>query len=414
MEETKTMDFGKVVPQKGVDYFTNADKEEFLEEVSEEINVPQNTSDLANDSGFITSSVNNLVNYYLKQETYTKSEVNDLIGAIQQFHYERVQELPETGESNIMYLVPKTTSEENNYYDEYVYSNGWEKIGDTQIDLSGYVTTNALNQALGNYTTTENLTTLLNDKQDLITSDNKLSSDLVDDTNSTNKFVTEEDISNWNEKQDTLQFDETPTQNSTNPVTSNGIFEALQNAGGGDVENYLGKVSDHASNSTAIDLNQLKKNVIYFADKFFLPNSNLSIKATYNNDTYYSSIGSFGSNETRDFLYLVIEKDIPEIVDTDTTIGCCWFRSSTGSYYKSYIRLSPTYISMGMSDTFDGWEVNLKWAQTITGEKTFNTLPKSSVEPTLDEHFTNKKYVDDLVGDISTVLSTLTTVEEGE
>lgn len=40
---------------------------------------PTKTSDLNNDSGFITNTVNNLVNYYLKTETYSKDEVNTLI-----------------------------------------------------------------------------------------------------------------------------------------------------------------------------------------------------------------------------------------------------------------------------------------------------------------------------------------------
>ena len=34
-------------------------------------------------------------------------------------------------------------------------------------------------------------------------------------------------------KQDKLTFDSTPTENSQNPVTSGGVFSALQNAGGG-------------------------------------------------------------------------------------------------------------------------------------------------------------------------------------
>lgn len=210
-------------PVKGVDYFTQEDIESLnipseLSELSEDTthrvvtdveketwnnksdfsgsyndltdkpNIPSKTSDLTNDSGFITNSVNNLVNYYLKNEVYTKEEVTQLIGAIQQFHYEVVQELPQTGANNIMYLVPKSTSQTNNVYDEYVYSNGWEKIGDTEIDLSNYVTITMLNQALADYTTTANLTTLLNAKQNEITSTNKLDADLIDDTNSTNKF----------------------------------------------------------------------------------------------------------------------------------------------------------------------------------------------------------------------------------
>lgn len=131
-------------------------------------------NDLSNKpdlSQFITKSVNDLTNYYLKSETYTKNEVNSLIGAIQQFHYEIVQELPQTGATNVIYLVPKSTSQTNNVYDEYVYANNnWEKIGDTQIDLSDYVTTSDLNTALADYTTTTDLTTLLSGKQDTLVS----------------------------------------------------------------------------------------------------------------------------------------------------------------------------------------------------------------------------------------------------
>ena len=43
--------------------------------------IPTKTSDLTNDSGFITNAVNNLTNYYLKSETYTKAEVQALIAS---------------------------------------------------------------------------------------------------------------------------------------------------------------------------------------------------------------------------------------------------------------------------------------------------------------------------------------------
>lgn len=126
-----------------------------------------NTPDL---SGFITKSVNDLTNYYLKSETYTKAEVAALIRAIQQFHYEIYQTLPSSGESNVLYLIGPTGSGSDKY-EEYVYSNNaFVKIGDTSIDLSGYVTTSALNTALADYTTTANLTTLLASKADKVTS----------------------------------------------------------------------------------------------------------------------------------------------------------------------------------------------------------------------------------------------------
>lgn len=54
--------------------------------------------------------------------------------------YVVVDELPTVGENNIIYLVPKSTSGTNNYYDEYMYINSaWELIGDTVVDLTDYV-----------------------------------------------------------------------------------------------------------------------------------------------------------------------------------------------------------------------------------------------------------------------------------
>lgn len=54
--------------------------------------------------------------------------------------YVIVEELPQTGENNVIYLVPKSTSKTNNYYDEYMYINSeWELIGDTEVDLSNYL-----------------------------------------------------------------------------------------------------------------------------------------------------------------------------------------------------------------------------------------------------------------------------------
>lgn len=105
------------------------------------ITVPVNTSDLNNDSGFITNTVNNLTNYYLTTQTYTKTEVDTLIGSITTISFQVVQTLPSTGQSNIIYLVPKSPSQTSNIYDEYIYiSNSWELIGDTTVDLSNYYT----------------------------------------------------------------------------------------------------------------------------------------------------------------------------------------------------------------------------------------------------------------------------------
>ncbi len=153
----------------------------FFQALVETIQAKANSADLAtvatsgsyNDlsgkpdlSVFVTKTVDDLTNYYLKSETYTKNEVQQLIGAIQQFHYEVYPTLPQTGANNVLYLIGPTGTGADKY-EEYVYSNNtWVKIGDTSIDLSGYVTTTALTTALADYVTSADFATALAAKQD--------------------------------------------------------------------------------------------------------------------------------------------------------------------------------------------------------------------------------------------------------
>lgn len=66
--------------------------------------------------------------------------VTNAISGISGFHAEIVSELPASGQSNILYLLAKSSAASGDGYDEYLYINGaWELIGSTDIDLSGYV-----------------------------------------------------------------------------------------------------------------------------------------------------------------------------------------------------------------------------------------------------------------------------------
>lgn len=103
--------------------------------------VPTKLSELTNDEGFIDNTVANLVNYYTKSSTYSKDEVNTLIGNLATISVQVVSSLPETGKSNIIYLIAKAVADgEQNIYDEYLWTGTkFERIGDTSIDLSGYL-----------------------------------------------------------------------------------------------------------------------------------------------------------------------------------------------------------------------------------------------------------------------------------
>ena len=57
--------------------------------------------------------------------------------------------------------------------------------------------------------------------------------------------------------------------------------------------------------------------------------------------------------------------------------------------------------------------VSVGGIETISGLKTFTTLPESSIAPTTDNQLVNKAYIDGQIGNINTVLATLTTVEGG-
>lgn len=140
-------------------------------------------------SGFITNTVDDLVNYYTKAQTYSQTEVQQLINAVKQFTYELVSVLPAASAStmNKIYLVPSSDPQTQNIKDEYITlessgSYSWEQIGSTAIDLSDYVTTTALNTALADYTTSTDLSTLLAGYQTKIDSTHKLDYSLIDNT----------------------------------------------------------------------------------------------------------------------------------------------------------------------------------------------------------------------------------------
>lgn len=126
-----------------------------------------------------------------KATTYTKTETDNLIGAIENVTIEVVTELPTEGESNKIYLVPKEGGQAPNVYDEYVYANdAFEKIGDTEIDLSGYATTEAMNTALADkadkselsdYAKTADVNTALDDKADKSAIADMLTCDNIED-----------------------------------------------------------------------------------------------------------------------------------------------------------------------------------------------------------------------------------------
>lgn len=116
-----------------------------------------------------------------------------MISNLANLRIEVVSELPETGETNVIYLVKKSETNPD-MHDEYVYVEGnWEKIGNTEIDLSNYYTKDQVysksetyNQNEVNTLITEiegNIPTIPNIETSMSGSGNVITSIEVDTTN---------------------------------------------------------------------------------------------------------------------------------------------------------------------------------------------------------------------------------------
>lgn len=66
--------------------------------------------------------------------------INEILSQVNQFSVEVVSELPiEEIRDTTIYFVPKENCKQRDVYDEYIYiNNDWEHIGTTEIDLSNY------------------------------------------------------------------------------------------------------------------------------------------------------------------------------------------------------------------------------------------------------------------------------------
>ena len=175
-------------PQKGIDYFTSED--------IESLNIPDKTSQLQNDSGFLTNLTNNLVNYTLKTNTGSLIDLE-----INQTTYVVTLKLKDV-DGNIISTDTIDLPLENVVVSGR-YDNNTKKViltleNGSEVDFS--------------------VADLVAGLQTEITSQNKLASDLVDDTNSGNKFVTSSEKQTWNNKLDSSDL--------TNYITNTDYVES--------------------------------------------------------------------------------------------------------------------------------------------------------------------------------------------
>lgn len=120
------------------------------------------TSQLENDSNFITNVVNNLLNYYTKDEVYTKANIDELLRNVGAgLSVKIVTVLPTEEISGTTIYLIKTSG---NNYNQYMWiDNAWANLGSTTVDLSNYYTKDKVEEILLGYVTKDVLASVLID-----------------------------------------------------------------------------------------------------------------------------------------------------------------------------------------------------------------------------------------------------------
>lgn len=110
-------------------------------DLSNKPTIPTNNNQLTNGAGYQTASD-------------VTSAISSAVGKITSFDAQVVTSLPATGAKGVIYLIADSHSDSNDSYDEYIWLEDkkvFEKVGNTDVDLSQYATTTAMNNALKGY-----------------------------------------------------------------------------------------------------------------------------------------------------------------------------------------------------------------------------------------------------------------------
>lgn len=126
-----------------------------------DVTVPTKVSQLSNDSGFQNATQVNatITGKGYQTQSQVQSLINSAVGNVTSIKYQKVDSLPATGSNGVIYLVAHSHGTQD-IYDEFIWiadSKTFEKIGNTDIDLSAYlkkaeltaISTNDLNTMWG-------------------------------------------------------------------------------------------------------------------------------------------------------------------------------------------------------------------------------------------------------------------------
>ena len=335
--------------------------------------IPSKTSDLTNDSGFITKSVDDLTNY---------TKTSSLATVATSGNYNDLSNKP---------TIPDTSSfitKDVNNLTYYTLKTSTGSLIDLEVNSSTYVVTLSLKDIDGNVISTDNIDlplesvvvsgsfdstnkkivlTLQNGNtvdipvgdlvaglQTEITSNNKLDSDLIDDSNSGNKFVTTSEKTTWNNKSDFSGSYNDLTNKPTIPTVPTNVSAFTNDAG----------YTTNIGTITSVKMN-----------------------------------GSTISNSGEADLGTVItqHQDL-----TDYVKNTNYANSSTGGVIKT----SSTY-KLGI-DSDGQIKANTVTYNDYSSISTSSFISKGTLENVITgKDLTTKSYVDGLVGDIDTALDTI-------
>lgn len=362
------LDLGKVVPEKGTDYFTEQDIEEIVSEVKSEITVPTKTSNLTNDSGFIDKTVNDLTNYELKTNT----------GA--------TIELSINSSTYVMTMVLKNSS-------GTALSTQTVDLPLESVVVSGsYDNTNKkIVLTLQNGSTIDvPVGDLVSGLQAEITNNNKLSSDLVDDTNHTNLFVTASEKATWNGKQDTLTA-------GTGISINNNVISAT----GGDLTNYVKVYTTTTKTVTSNDFITAFQNMIDDYKAGITSFVHIQIDTT--SDRIYKNLYKVDGLYSGGRYYCTQIADIVDTANTNTlsriegkTIAYTIYLNNEGvissiqedTTYYPYSNFLATDVNYSSPYTplYNGSPATKKYVDDITGNLTdLGTTDKTSLVNAINE-----------------------------
>lgn len=341
-------------PVKGIDYFTK-------EDISN-LNIPDRISQLTNDTNFITNSVENLVNYY------NKEEVTNLFDNLNNVDINMVREL-EYGTYNVWEL-------EKGLYNVKV---GFDESGN--VKFSKIIVPN-MSESMDPYNV---MGLLLVSKQQNNNLTNNISINMI-----TYTFINVE----LSDKEPGIII-KNMEGFAQHQVDNNGenfsIFGVIQETG---------KKENTENNESAIQY--LTSNVVYLSDLkpglcyFRYPPGSIIFYFDHETKSRYIISPIF------EYFYVLNTADDSLPDNTDIVNVPCL---TTGVPQTITLRKKSSNASKltTLQNTYRNLLIGLE-AQTISGLKTFTKLPQSSLVPTDDKDLVNKAYVDQAINEIRMML----------